>query len=76
MSTSKAVTESTADIRVVAGHPTDEELAALVVALGSIPAEQPGPTHSASAQGWSAPWRGLRTTLRPGTDAWRFWGRS
>ncbi|HEY5786092.1 MAG TPA: acyl-CoA carboxylase subunit epsilon [Microlunatus sp.] len=76
MSTSKAVTESPADIRVVAGHPTDEELAALVVALGSIPAEQPGPEPSASAQGWSAPWRGLRKTLRLGTDAWRFWGRS
>ena len=67
---------SSQTIRIVAGHPTAEELAALVIALASTAAEHPGPESSPGANGWSAPWRGLRTTLRPGTDAWRFWGRS
>lgn len=57
-------------LRVVAGDPTPEELAALVAvvaAAASAPAEPSAPRRSE----WSAPHRLLRTPLRHGPGAWR-----
>lgn len=62
---------------VIAGHPSDAEVAAVVAALtatASAAAQAaagtsvgPGP-HDTS--GWSAYWRGLRVALPSGPGAW------
>ena len=62
-------------IRVVAGHPTPEELAALVIALSVVSAEAPEPQRPAPLRGWSDRSYGLRTSLRPGPCAWPSSGR-
>ncbi len=56
-------------IKVVAGHPTAEEIAALVTVLarrGEPPAEPDPPVSN-----WAAYWRRARQPLQPGADAWR-----
>jgi Acyl-CoA carboxylase epsilon subunit len=62
-------------IRIVRGHPTVEEIAAFVVALSALSATAATPPAPAGSDGWAARWRGLRTELRPGPQAWRFSGR-
>jgi hypothetical protein len=58
-------------LRVVSGHPTDEELAAVVVALASVTAEvEPSAARPAPTQ-WSARRRLLGDPVRPGPAAWR-----
>ena len=55
---------------VVRGHPTDEELAALVTVLTLARRRseaQPAPRPS----GWSAYWRTVRAPISPGPNAWR-----
>jgi len=60
-------------LKVVAGHPSAEELAALTVALSAVlaarggPAGQPGRAPS----GWADRSRMMGAPLRPGRDAWR-----
>lgn len=59
----------------IAGNPSDEELAALIVALATLAnAAAAGPLASRSAwtgSGWTDRARGLRTPLHPGPSAWR-----
>ena len=56
-------------LRVVAGNPTAEELAAVLVVLaGRAP---PAPDPAARVDGWSAYWRTLRAPLVAGPGAWR-----
>jgi hypothetical protein len=63
-------------IAVVAGHPTAEELGALVVVLSVLASEPREPPRTPPSDGWAARRRGLRTELRPGPDAWRRFGRA
>lgn len=57
-------------LRVVSGHPTPEELAALIAVVTArsgavaVPAAPP-------ASRWSAPAGRLRRPLQPGPGAWR-----
>ncbi len=67
--------ESPPTIRVVAGHPTPEELAALVIALATLASEAPARPPAAPLRGWSDRAYGLRTSLRPGPHAWSLSGR-
>lgn len=54
----------------IVGNPSDEELAALIVALATLAnAAAAGPLASRSA--WTDRARGLRTPLHPGPSAWR-----
>ncbi len=59
-------------LRVVKGHPTDEELAAIVLVL-SAAADRPARTPTApSRSGWSDYWRTVHQPLpMRGPDAWR-----
>ena len=62
---------------VIAGHPSDAEVAAVVTALTASASaaaqaaagrsEGPGPQDTS---GWSAYWRGLRVALPSGPGAW------
>ena len=69
-------------LRVVRGHPSDAELAAVLAVLlsqGSGPAEAGGSTTTAEngvGSGWSAYWRAVRAPLAPGPGAWRASGRT
>ena len=56
-------------IRVVRGNPSDEEVAALVVALRATSAPPPEPPQPES--GWVRREELLRKPLHPGRDAWR-----
>ncbi|MBO0830773.1 MAG: acyl-CoA carboxylase subunit epsilon [Actinobacteria bacterium] len=56
-------------LSVTGGEPTAEELAALLIVLGSR-AHEPSGTRPGRSQ-WSAPARMLRPPLRPGPGAWR-----
>ena len=55
-------------IRVVRGGPSDEELAALVVALRS---RRPAARKPEPVSGWARREDLLRRPLHPGPDAWR-----
>ncbi|MBV9010465.1 MAG: acyl-CoA carboxylase subunit epsilon [Pseudonocardiales bacterium] len=59
----------------IADNATDEELAALVVALATLAnAAAAGPSASCSARtgsAWTDRARGLRTPLYPGPNTWR-----
>lgn len=60
-------------LRVVAGHPEPDEVAALVVALARQHAANAGaaaPAHRA-VSGWAARRGLLRAPLAAGRDAWR-----
>lgn len=56
-------------LRIVRGEPTDEELAALVVALTTLNRPTAEPQERRSA--WSDRSALLRRPLRPGPTAWR-----
>ncbi len=62
-------------IEVVAGHPTPEELAALVIALTVATASPTTDGPPESVSGWSDRRHGLRRSLRPGSHAWTLSGR-
>jgi len=63
---------------VVRGHPTDEELAAVVTVLAAragaaaaaAAAYEPTPARALRSR-WSDKSRLMRTSLAPGPDAWR-----
>ena len=61
---------SEVDIVVVKGHPTDEELAALVTVL-RLSSRRPEPEPATRPSGWSAYWRTVRAPISPGANAWR-----
>ena len=56
-------------LRIVRGEPTDEEVAALVVALGALSGPERRTPTGGSA--WSDPASLLRRPIHPGPDAWR-----
>lgn len=61
---------------VVHGHPTDEEVAALVAVLtatgGGVGPRTPAPHRST----WADPARRMQPTLAPGPDVWRLSARA
>lgn len=60
--------------QVVAGHPTDEETAALSVLLTVLRrgrAKPHAPATSAVAGGWKSYWHLMQQGLIPGREAWR-----
>ena len=65
-------------LSVVRGHPTDEELAAVVTVLAAragaaaaaTAAYEPTPARALRSR-WSDKSRLMRTSLAPGPDAWR-----
>lgn len=70
-------TDTSADapvIEVVAGSPTDEELAALVAVISASATSSPaGPAAEPEGSGWGAYWRRVRGRGTPplAADAWR-----
>jgi len=60
-------------LRVVRGHPTGEEAAALAVVIAAKLAARPAPGRArrGSAGGWADRARALRTPLAPGPGSWR-----
>jgi len=60
-------------LKVVAGHPSAEELAALIVALSAVLAARGGPAGQPgrAASGWADRSRMMNAPLRPEPDAWR-----
>jgi hypothetical protein len=60
-------------LKVVAGDPSAEELAALTVALSAVLAARGGPAGRPGrpSPGWADRSRMMGAPLRPGPDAWR-----
>ena len=59
-------------LKVVAGDPSAEELAALTVALAAaLTARGPGGRPGRSSPGWADRSRAMNAPLRSGPDAWR-----
>lgn len=59
-------------IQVVKGKPTDDELAALTIAVAAKAAEADAPAPEQTRPStWAAYWRTVRAPLRPGPGAWR-----
>ncbi|PZF79389.1 acyl-CoA carboxylase subunit epsilon [Jiangella anatolica] len=56
--------------RVVRGNPTDEEVAALVVALTATAAAGRAPSAPPRSS-WASYWQRRQTPLAPGAGAWR-----
>jgi hypothetical protein len=60
-------------LKVVAGHPSADELAALTVALSAVLAARGGPASQPGrpASGWADRSAMMGAPLRPGRGAWR-----
>jgi len=62
-------------LKVVAGDPSAEELAALTVALSAVLAARGGPARAGlpgrASPGWADRSRMMSVPPRPGRDAWR-----
>jgi hypothetical protein len=56
--------------RVVRGHPTEEEVAALLVVLSSRATAEPAPAAPPTPSGWASYARAVRAPLQPGPGAW------
>ena len=56
-------------IRIINADATDEEVAAIVIALASLAPAEAAPTRRTS--NWAEPGRALRRPHRPGSDQWR-----
>jgi hypothetical protein len=59
-------------LRIVAGNPTEEELAAVTVVLSALaarPVAEPTPVQPAG--GWADPAHRVRVPLHPGPGAWQ-----
>ncbi|MFB4282607.1 acyl-CoA carboxylase subunit epsilon [Nonomuraea sp. MTCD27] len=63
----------TADLRIVRGDATPEEIAALVVvfAIRRSPPAEPETPRTPRRQTWRNPARGMRKPVSPGKSAWR-----
>lgn len=57
--------------KVVAGSPTPEELAAIVLVLGRGGEPAAGEAPARPATGWALHRRGRRPWVRPGPGGWR-----
>ena len=65
---------SDSDIRIVAGSPTAEEIAAITAVLHATLDElaaNEATRAESTATAWQRDQRGLRSTLAPGDGAWR-----
>ncbi|MCA0294560.1 MAG: acyl-CoA carboxylase subunit epsilon [Actinobacteria bacterium] len=74
MSAQPGGTASAELFTVVAGSPTDEELAALGAVVVALRRGRPAPHTPATstlAGGWQSYWHTVRTPLVPGREAWR-----
>ena len=71
------MTEPTAPplLRVVSGHPSDEELAALTAVVAALAQRRPR-RRPTPVGGWTERSALHRRPLRPGPGAWRASGRS
>ncbi|MDO4783825.1 MAG: acyl-CoA carboxylase subunit epsilon [Propionibacteriaceae bacterium] len=61
-------------IRVGKGHPTDEELGALLAVIAAATRPQPPQRETDDrpiAGGWASYYRTVRRSLVPGREAWR-----
>lgn len=61
-------------LRVVAGAPTAEELAALTIVVAALRRERGkphAPKNPRIAGGWRSYWHLVRSPMFPGVDAWR-----
>lgn len=58
-------------LRVIAGNPNPEELAAVTVVLTLIAGAGSEPTPDLRPSGWSSPEFRLRQSVSPGPGAWR-----
>jgi hypothetical protein len=58
-------------LSVVRGHPTDEELAAVLTVLSSLSSGAAESARPKEVSGWAAYWRAARAPLSPGPGAWR-----
>nr|NLI49613.1 acyl-CoA carboxylase subunit epsilon [Propionibacterium sp.] len=59
---------------MVAGTPTDEELAALTIVLAALRRDRGTPYAPKNPRirgGWKSYWHSLRWPLFPGADSWR-----
>lgn len=62
------------DVHILRGHPTDEELAALVTVIRAKVAAAPATSAAATAprpSRWATYWRAAGAVPPPGTGAWR-----
>lgn len=60
--------------RIVRGHPSDDELAALAAVLVAVRRQRDTPHPPATATlagGWRSYWHTVRNPLMPGREAWR-----
>jgi hypothetical protein len=58
-------------LRIVTPGATDEEVAALVAVVSAMAVAGAEERTRTPPPAWSAPARRVRTTLRPGSGAWR-----
>ena len=58
-------------LRILTPGATDEEVAALVAVVSAVAAAGAEERTRRPPPAWSAPARRVRTTLRPGSGAWR-----
>lgn len=59
-------------LRVVAGRPTDAELAAVVTVFAALTRQPPsGRSAQPVSTAWNSPARRMRPVVRPGARAWR-----
>jgi Acyl-CoA carboxylase epsilon subunit len=56
--------------RVLRGHPTEEEVAALLVVLAARATVEPTTTAPPTPSGWGSYARAVRAPLQPGPGAW------
>ena len=62
---------ATPAFRVVRGHPTEEEVAALLVVLSARATPEPTTTAAPTrTSGWASYARAIRAPLQPGPGAW------
>jgi hypothetical protein len=61
---------SEAGFRVVAGNPTEEEIAAVVAVLTAVAAAHPAEPEQPRS-GWAAYWRSVRAPIQPGPGKWQ-----
>ena len=57
-------------MEIINADATDEEIAAIVIAIASLGADAAPPTSRRTSE-WAAPVHSVRRQLRPGPGAWR-----
>ena len=60
-----------ADLRIVRGEPTPEEIAAVLAVVAAASSDAPEPVQRVRRGGWNDPAGMHRRPLLPGPNAWR-----